>query len=147
MQILNSAGSEPLVVTVNSLAPAVFTVDGTGEGQVLMINQDGTLNSQANPAPPGTIVMFYVTGLNNTDPALATGAIATGAASLAVAGQLKVPAALGGITYAGAAPGFVGGLTQINLRLPTSGTHGQTGLGLTVADSIGTQGDVYFFVQ
>lgn len=88
---------------------------------------------------------FYATGLNNTDPALATGAIATGAASLAVADQLAV--SKGEITYAGAAPGFAGGLTQINLRLPASGPHGQTGLGLTVANSIGTQGDVYFFVQ
>jgi uncharacterized protein (TIGR03437 family) len=148
VQILNSAaGSAPFAVTVNSLVPAIFTADGIGEGQVLMINQDGTLNSQGNPAPPGTIVTFYATGLNNTAPPLATGAIATGAASLAFAGQLEVPGAVGEITYAGAAPGFLGGLTQINLRVSASGPHGQTGLSLTVANSTGTQGDVYFFVQ
>jgi len=148
LQILNgAAGSEPFGVTVDSLAPAIFTVDGIGEGQALMINQDGSLNSQGNPAPAGTIVTFYATGLNNTDPALATGAIAAGPASLAVAGQLTVSYPHGEITYAGAAPGFVGGLTQINLRLPASSPHGQTGLGFTVANSIGTGGNVYFFVQ
>jgi uncharacterized protein (TIGR03437 family) len=69
-----------LVVTVNgvqikdtlstpSFAPGLcpfLLPDGTATAAA--INQDGTVNSQANPAPPGSVIAFYATGLGQTDP-------------------------------------------------------------------------------
>jgi uncharacterized protein (TIGR03437 family) len=115
-----------------------------------MINEDGTLNSEKNPAPQGSIVTIYATGLNNTQPALVTGAIAPGAAPLAVQAELQVGSTgfgQGEITYAGAAPGFVAGLTQINFRLPASIFHGFTDLYLSMSDSFISQTGVYFYLQ
>jgi uncharacterized protein (TIGR03437 family) len=51
------------------------------------------------------------------------------------------------ITYAGAAPGFVAGLTQINFRVPASSYHGPYDLYLTVSPSVGSQEGVSFYIQ
>ncbi len=151
IQILNSSTPvQPLTAPVAVLAPTIFTVDGRPAGQALMINEDGTLNSEKNPAPQGSIVTIYATGLNNTQPALVTGAIAPGAAPLAVQAELQVGSTgfgQGEITYAGAAPGFVAGLTQINFRLPASIFHGFTDLYLSMSDSFISQTGVYFYLQ
>jgi uncharacterized protein (TIGR03437 family) len=115
-----------------------------------MINEDGTLNSENNPARQGSIVTIYATGLNNTQPAQATGTIASEAASLTVQNGLQIGGAGFGeadITYAGAAPGFVAGLTQINFRLPVSIFHGYAGLYLNLSSSFSSQVGVYFFPQ
>ena len=63
---------------VVAAAPAVFTVDATGTGQGSIVNQDGTVNSGANPAARGSIVSIYATGegLDTTaNPLFAIGAI------------------------------------------------------------------------
>jgi uncharacterized protein (TIGR03437 family) len=78
-------------------------------------NQDGSLNSTANPAALGSIVTLWLsgTGLNN-DP-LADGAIA------ATASTTSLPIAIQGmqVLYGGQAPGAVQGLTQVNVQIPT----------------------------
>jgi uncharacterized protein (TIGR03437 family) len=99
------------------VVPAFFTVDGKPGSPGLFINQDGTVNSPQNPAPAGSIVTTYATGLNNTAPPLATGSVATAAASLAITVQTGAPSK---ITYAGAAPGCPAGVAQINFQLPTT---------------------------
>ena len=114
-----------------------------------MINEDGTLNSEKNPARQGSIVTIYATGLNNTQPPLSTGAIATEAVPLAFQMQLGLASGQPEITYAGAAPGFVAGLTQINFRLPISIFHGISLLNIqqptnsTFLNQVG----VYFYTQ
>ena len=151
IQILNvSTTVQPVTVPVAVVAPAIFTADGRPTGQALMINEDGLLNSEQNPARQGSIVTIYATGLNNTQPPLATGTIAPGAAPLVFEGALQVGSAgfgEGGITYAGAAPGFVAGLTQVNFRIPASIFHGFSGLYLTMSRSFNSQVGVYFYLQ
>jgi uncharacterized protein (TIGR03437 family) len=151
IQILNSSTTvQPVTVPVAAVAPAIFTVDGRPAGQALMINEDGTLNSEQNPASQGSIVTIYATGLNNTQPPLATGTIAPGAASLAFEAALQAGSASfgeGGITYAGAAPGFVAGLNQINFRIPASIFHGFSGLYVSMSPSFISQVGVYFYLQ
>ncbi len=151
IQILNGAATiQPITAALAATAPALFTADGSATGQLLMINEDGSLNSKSNPARQGSIVIVYATGLNNTQPALATGAIAPGAAPLAVQSQLQIGSAgfgLGEIVYAGAAPGFVAGLTQINFRLPHSIFHGFAPVYLTGPGSSVSQTGMYFFMQ
>jgi len=151
IQILNGSTTiQPFVTPTVALAPSIFTVDGRPTGQVLMINEDGTLNSKQNPARQGSIVTIYATGLNNTQPPLLTGTIAPGAAPLTFQAGLQIGSAgfgVGEITYAGASPGFVAGLTQINFRIPASIFHGFAPLYLTISNSFTSQVGVYFYLQ
>ena len=149
IQILNGSTTvQPVTVPMAAAAPTIFTVDGRPAGQALMINEDGTLNSEQNPARQDSIVTIYATGFNNTQPPAATGAIAAIAAPLAFEVALNAGAAgVWEITYAGAAPGFVAGLTQINFRVPASIFHGLSGLTLTLSPSIVSQVGVYFYLQ
>ena len=60
-----------LVVSVAN--PGLFTVDQSGLGQVLAINEDGTLNGPMNPAPRGTIIQLFGTGQGPTTPVVPDG--------------------------------------------------------------------------
>ncbi len=85
---------------VVSAMPGIFTVTG-GTGQAAASNEDGTVNSAANPAPRGSIVVLYATGQGQN----------TGDTSLKIGGYTAE------LIYAGPAPGFQG-LMQINARVP-----------------------------
>jgi uncharacterized protein (TIGR03437 family) len=87
-------------------------------GQGAILNQNFTANSPANPAARGSVVVLYGTGFGLLDPQPADGAIAdqTAVTRFAVTASLAgVPAE---VTYAGAAPGLIAGVVQINVRIP-----------------------------
>lgn len=95
----------------------IFTTDGT---HAAALNQDESVNSSANPALPGSIVTFYGTGAiwpSGTQD----GAIAAGAMPLdQETNQFEMVDAIGApqtILYAGAAPGIIEGVFQINVQL------------------------------
>jgi uncharacterized protein (TIGR03437 family) len=79
----DSASSAPFTVALTAVAPAIFTPG--------VLNQDNTLNSPANPAPLGTILQIFLTGMPDS------GAIAT----VTIQNRSLVP------LYAGAAPGLL----------------------------------------
>jgi hypothetical protein len=56
----NNVNANCLTWPVALTAPAVFTVDGV---HAAAVNQDGTINSADNPAPVGSIVAVWATGL------------------------------------------------------------------------------------
>ncbi len=61
-------GNDIFALNVQDAAPGIFTIGGSGSGQAAIVNQNGTINSTGNPAPPGTIIAIYGTGngvLNN----------------------------------------------------------------------------------
>ncbi len=104
----------------------LFTMDASGTGPAVALNQDGQLNSQANPAEAGSIVVVYGTGIGVTTPGGEDGALAQigplsalprPAAAFAVWVQ-GTRLAASDVLYAGAAPGLVNGLTQVNFRIP-----------------------------
>jgi uncharacterized protein (TIGR03437 family) len=102
------------------IAPATPGIFELGSSQ-WVVNQDGTINSPANPAAAGSVVVFYATGAGQTNPAGVDGTLA--AVPLpAPAGKVSVT--IGGtnasVLYAGAAPGLVAGLLQVNVRIPSS---------------------------
>jgi uncharacterized protein (TIGR03437 family) len=115
-----------LMELVVQAAPAVFTIDGENAAA---LNQDGTINSAAHPAPSGTTVSIFATGLGPIAPAAKDGAIVVPPLPGEVLG---VAAAIPGyaegfilygaipftVTYAGPAPFQVAGLSQINLLVP-----------------------------
>ncbi|MBV9507341.1 MAG: SMP-30/gluconolactonase/LRE family protein [Acidobacteriia bacterium] len=115
-------GSQTLQVV--SAAPALFST---------VANQDGSINSQGQPAPKNSVITLYATGEGLTtgsnlsgQPAAAPYAQPVGSVALTIGGM---PAQL---LYAGSAPGLVG-LMQINARTPPSFVaSGQASVVLTV---------------
>jgi uncharacterized protein (TIGR03437 family) len=98
--------------------PGLFTAGGSGKGSAAAANQDGTINSAAQPAPAGSVAVLYGTGFGSLAKALEDGVVVTGADAT----QLPVAAKIGGldadVLYAGAAPGMIAGVVQINVRVP-----------------------------
>jgi uncharacterized protein (TIGR03437 family) len=111
-------------VYINYTAPGIFTLSGNGLGQAAAVNQNGKINGASVPAPLGSFISIYATGGGNTSPVGTDGAIVQGAAHT----QLAVTATVGGVpavvTYAGAAPGEVSGVLQVNLQIPATVTPG-----------------------
>jgi uncharacterized protein (TIGR03437 family) len=115
-------------------APGIFTDDASGKGQAAVFNQDHSVNSDANPAPAGSVISVYATGGGQTDPPDSTGATAEGIARV----PGPVTATIGGQTaqvlYAGHAPGEVAGMLQVNLQVP-GGVTGDVPVVLWVGDA------------
>ena len=127
-------------VVVAPSAPAVFTLAG-GRGPAVVVNQDGTLNSESNPAARGSAITLFATGEGLTDPAAAAGRPAQPPYPRPL---LPVSLTMGGseaqILYAGQAPGFVG-LMQVNARVPSGFVPpGLLGLELTVGGATSQPG-------
>jgi len=106
-----------MVLPVAEAVPALFTVSGGGT-QAAALNEDGTLNSPANPAPRGSVVTLFATGEGQTDP---PGEDGRPAGVPLPKPRLPLSLIIGvhpaEILFAGSAPGLVGVL-QINARVP-----------------------------
>jgi uncharacterized protein (TIGR03437 family) len=100
-------------------APGIFKLGSAS----WVLNQDGSVNFSANPAAAGSIIVIYATGAGQTNPAGVDGSLA--AAPYPAPVQM-VSVTIGGanatVLYAGAAPGLVAGLMQINVRVPAGVT-------------------------
>lgn len=105
-----------------------------------VLNQDGTINSESNPATPGSVVTFYVTGFQHDFSPLADGQVATVANNYCLFNCIMddYDASAGAaVLYGGPAPGIVAGVTQINLLVPHFVLLGPTPLNITVYDDLG----------
>ncbi|HXA48914.1 MAG TPA: IPT/TIG domain-containing protein [Candidatus Acidoferrum sp.] len=139
MQVKNGSLSSDLVaLPVAQAAPSIFSVNLTGTGPAAVLNQDGmTVNSSTNPAPRGSVISIYATGEGQTSPAGVDGLVASGtplprptrAATVRIDGQ---PAE---VQYAGAAPGQVAGLMQVNVRIPAGVSSGDVPIEIQVGDA------------
>lgn len=112
--------SNAVMLPVAAASPAIFSVGATGRGQGAIRNQDGTVNGAGNPAAPGSVVQIFATGEGRTRPDGVDGRLAV--APPLPAPLLPVRVWIGGVeaqvTYAGAAPGMVAGVMQVNARVP-----------------------------
>ena len=130
MCVVYGGNQQCVTPSVAAAAPAVFVTGQQGgtAGSAVAVNQDGTLNSSASPAPVRSVVSIYATGLGAISPAPPDGAIV----------QLPLPALVNmaqvnfrpadpqntnsipaEVLYAGPAPFQVAGLYQINIRIPS----------------------------
>jgi len=114
--------SDPLEVPVSATAPGLFTADLSGKGQGAVLNQDGvTRNALTAPAHPGSVVVLWGTGEGITDPPGVDGRFAVDVLPKPVA---PVTVDIGGlpaaVQYAGAAPGNIPGLFQVNAVVPAN---------------------------
>jgi uncharacterized protein (TIGR03437 family) len=117
-------GSVSLTLPVAQSAFGLSTADASGSGQGAILNQDGSYNSDSNPASVGSVVSLFGTGEGLTTPALPDGA-------LVISTPYSVPNETVTVTigdqpatvlYAGAAPFLPTGVLQINAQIPAGVT-------------------------
>jgi uncharacterized protein (TIGR03437 family) len=145
VQVLNTnttpaAATQPFNVMVIQEDPGAFTFGGLGQGQAAVLDYDNTsqtysINSAKNAAARGSTILIYATGMGDLAIPVGDGVVATAAAALAdntvrvdIAGQPAV------VSYAGAAPGAVAGLVQINAIIPPTVS---TGAAVSLTVSVG----------
>ena len=114
---IGSVSTNTFINPLAAAAPGIFAVNAANQAAVL--NQDGTPNSPSNPAAAGSIIAIYGTGGGPTSPMGRTGEVAPliqAPLTLPVAVQINGQNA--DVIYAGAAPGLISGVIQINVRIP-----------------------------
>jgi uncharacterized protein (TIGR03437 family) len=151
----NNQASAGIPQNVANQAPGIFTDSSTGLGQASVVNQNGTLNGPAaglvlsgqnvatTPAAAGSVISVFMTGGGQTSPLSTTGTVTPGGATL-----YKIPgtvtALIGGVNapvqFAGAAPGEVTGVIQVNILVPAGVSGSALPLSITVNNSVSPSG-------
>ncbi|HTK76932.1 MAG TPA: M12 family metallopeptidase, partial [Gemmataceae bacterium] len=117
--VRSTRGSLSNTISVLETMPGLFTYDGSGKGSVAALNEDGSINSAANPAAPGSVVVLYGTGVGVLQKSFPDGQV--------MPAELVTPKApvyvrfdksAGTVFYAGAAPTLVNGALQVNVVVP-----------------------------
>lgn len=124
----NGQNSQTFPLSVANAAPGLFTNNFTGSGQIAALNQNGSPNGSGTgfqAAARGSVLQVFGTGGGQTNPPSATGSVTPIPASAAQLLTIpNVTASIGGIpatvNFAGAAPGLVTGVIQINVVIPLS---------------------------
>jgi uncharacterized protein (TIGR03437 family) len=147
---IKSAGqtSSAFQLTSAAAAPGLFTQNSSGSGPGCILNQDYTVNGPGNAAAKGSIVMVYLTGEGQTTPPGVTGSITTATLpppqvtpapvqpiQVFIAGQ---PAP--NVEYAGEAPGFVAGLMQLNVQIPSNAPSGNLPIAVSFGGNLSQNG-------
>ena len=136
-------GPATLVVSVGVVGSASYTVNisqaspgiiAFGDNRAVAVNEDGTVNTAANPAKPGSTVVIYMIGIGPTDFAVATGAAAPLDRLVRPAGIVTVKLGSQTVTpvFLGLTPGSVA-LAQLNLKLDENLASGDYAVRVTVA--------------
>jgi uncharacterized protein (TIGR03437 family) len=130
-------------LAVESSVPGIFTLAGS-TGAARVSNQDGSANSRANPADPGSVITLFATGAGQTIP--------PGIDGKRSAEPYPEPAEaivvwMGGrpaeVLFAAEAPGAVG-IVQIGARVPAIVAEGAVPLALSIGSSISQEGVMVF---
>jgi uncharacterized protein (TIGR03437 family) len=132
-------GSNGVLMNVATTVPGLFTFDSSGAGPGAILNSDLGVNTAANPAARGDIVVLYMTGEGETSPNGVTGKVTTVAsppAPLTPAPLLPISVTIGGQpaqwTFAGEAPGLVSGVLQVNVVVPNNIAAGNQPVVVTI---------------
>jgi uncharacterized protein (TIGR03437 family) len=127
--------SDQVALPVTPAAPSIFSADYTGSGQGAILNEDGvTVNSTRTPAAKGSIIAIYATGEGQTLPGGIDGRIAAGGSlpKPVLPVQVRIDGKPAAVRYAGAAPGQVAGLFQVNVEVPADASAGEVPLEIQV---------------
>jgi uncharacterized protein (TIGR03437 family) len=130
-----------VTLPVSPTSPAVF--ENLQTGAPLVLNADFSLNSAANPALRGSVVVMFLTGAGTTSPPSVDGQIwqTTGGLQASVAAQLLSSSSGASainteLEYAGPAPGLVAGVEQLNIDIPAGIAAGSYFLHVTIGDQM-----------
>ena len=123
----NGQKSNPVLTGVSPSLPQILKV----------FNQDGVMNSAANPAKAGSVITLYVSGLGETNPLSVDGLINTPPLAVPLAPVTVFVPGGAAITpqFVGAAPGMIAGITQINVPLPASTLTGNNAISVNSASA------------
>ena len=149
----NGRLSNGVTIDVAPSAPGIFTLDSSGGGQGAILNQNSQVNGPQATAAPGSVIVIYATGGGQTNPESEDGRISTNAARQAQDVAVRIDGVESEVLYAGAAPGLVSGVLQINARVPGSvgagirsiqitvgGANSQRGVVVAIAGPVGQDG-------
>jgi uncharacterized protein (TIGR03437 family) len=153
VQVTNPSGSSSVVQLMASTAnPGVFTVEAGGGGQARAINQDGSPNGDGSlgndkPAPPGSTIQVFATGLGAVTPAVAAGIPAPSSPLSTTVSPVtaNIAGSAATVTSAALAPGMVG-VYQVSIVVPPSTPSGIARLAL-YANGLGSQTGVSIQVR
>ena len=106
--VFQGATSAPVLADVLSDV-GYRSANGSGNGPAYALNANGTLNSPSNPAPAGSPVTVFMTGVGVADPACPLGGVAGAASTVAVQGFPGLASFLGSVC----------GLFQMTIGVPT----------------------------
>jgi len=157
VQIISPQGSsKPTDLVVRLSQPEVFSYIEKGAHWAAALNQDQTINSATNPAAPGTVISTWATGADSSCyPDGGIMAVASPSTGLPVS-VLWTPPILGGnpseryslaVLYAGAAPGAVCGVLQVNFLLADSFPADTQGIGIQLQVGPAISQWVYIYVH
>jgi uncharacterized protein (TIGR03437 family) len=139
-------------VTVNmaTTAPGIFTLNSSGTGPGAILNSNNSVNGPGTgatvPANRGDTVVVYMTGEGQTSPPGVTGKVTTVSSTppLTPGPLLPVSVTIGGQaanwTFAGGAPGFVAGVMQLNVVIPTNINAGDQEILVTIGGNQSQRG-------
>jgi uncharacterized protein (TIGR03437 family) len=124
MAIAPNASAAVHVVNGASVSPdyPVWIVPSAAQAFPTVLNQDGSINSQTNPAKGGSIVTFYATGWQSNFSPVHDGQVAFAAEDTCFGLCQATPpsgvyAPSATVLYGGAAPGIVAGVSQFNVQI------------------------------
>jgi uncharacterized protein (TIGR03437 family) len=121
--VFQGVASAPVLADVRSDI-GYRSANGSGSGSAYALNADGSLNSPSNPAPAGSPVTAFLTGIGVADPACPQGGVAGGGHTAGVPG-------LQGLT---SVTGSICGLFEITITAPSYPTTFKlTGSQVTIA--------------
>jgi uncharacterized protein (TIGR03437 family) len=133
LSVTNAVGAgDAIPFTVAPASCGIFQFAG---GRGVVLNQDSSLNSPANPEARGNVVVAFLTGQGAVSPAVPTGQAAPAAAlSYAVQNFIAtIGGAPGAIQFIGLTPGFIG-LAQANIVIPPNAATGDA-VNLSISSS------------
>jgi uncharacterized protein (TIGR03437 family) len=122
------------------VAVAVPDIAQNLDGSAAALNQNGSVNSPSNPAQPGSVISVWATGV--IPLSLTDGQMQTAANPLCFLCFIQADHETD-VMYAGAAPGMVAGIVQINFRLPAEISSSQYSFALLVYGYLGRNTFVY----
>lgn len=132
--------SQAFNIVLAQAAPGLFAANAGGSGQLASLNQNGTENSTANPAAPGSTITIFATGEGVTTPLSVDGAV-EGQAGLVP--FLPVKLTIGGqpaqVLSAGTPVGTLSGIMVVTAVIPSGLAAGPAPVVLTVGTISTTQ--------
>jgi len=127
----NEIRSPSATIQLQPVSPALFTLGGrfaAGRHTTQEPVADAGAAADARPARPGDVITLYGTGLGATEPVFQAGEVPDRLAPL----RSPVSVTIGGETlgedhvlFAGVAPGEIGGIYRLDIRIPFSSTLGE----------------------
>ena len=129
--IYNGVGGSLVTDLCVIAAPAIFS---SGDGQGIILNQDGSLNGPHNPAPAGSKIQIFATGEGLLIPDGVDGQFTN--LNSPPRPVLAVTATIGGatanISYAGTVPGSFEGFFEVDATIPAGASSGNNPVELSV---------------